>query len=380
VARRLTPTTFEEAAAALAAAAASHQSARIVGAGSKQGWGRPAHAADLEIDTSGLGRIVEHNDGDLTAVLEAGVPLARAQRQFAGAGQMLALDPFLGDDRQATIGGIVATADSGPLRHRYGAPRDLIVGVTVALSDGTIARSGGKVIKNVAGYDLGKLFCGSFGTLGMILQVNVRLHPVPVRTATTLGVSSDPRLLSTAGRSLAGAPLELEALDVAWRRGRGGILARTGGVRARPRAQAVAAMMHEAGLEGIEVVENDAELWARQRAGQRAADGLLVRVAARPSALPEVLRAAEASAGTVVGRAALGHSFVQLDPDAFRTFGDRLPAGAIATLLDAPSAIREVLDPWGPPPSPAALELMRRVKARFDPAYACNPGVFVAGI
>lgn len=377
---RQTPTTFDQAAAALAGAAASHQSVRIVGGGSKLGWGRPAHAADLEIDTSGLDRIVEHNDGDLTAVLEAGVPLARAQRQFAGAGQMLALDPFLGNDRRATIGGIVATADSGPLRHRYGAPRDLIVGITVALSDGTIARAGGKVIKNVAGYDLGKLFCGSFGTLGLILQVNLRLHPLPGRTATTLGVSSDPELLATAAGSLVAAPLELEALDIAWRGGRGGILARAGGVRAGRRAEAVAALMREAGLGGVEVVADDAELWGRQRAGQRSTEGLLVRVAARPSALPAVLRAAEASAATLVGRAALGHSFVELDPDALETFRSRLPDGAIATLLDAPSAIREALDPWGPPPSPPALELMRRVKARFDPAYACNPGVFVAGI
>jgi glycolate oxidase FAD binding subunit len=380
VARRLTPTTFEEAAAGLARAAGARESVRIVGGATKQRWGRPAHTADVEIDTSGLDRIVEHNAGDLTAVLEAGVPLARAQRQFAAAGQMLALDPFLGSGREATIGGVVATADSGPLRHRYGAPRDLILGITVALSDGTIARSGGKVIKNVAGYDLGKLFCGSFGTLGLILSVNVRLHPRPSATATTLGVSGEPELLASAARSLAAAPLEVEALDIAWRAGRGGILARSGGVRARARADEVGSMMRGAGLQGVEVVEADAELWGRQRAGQRSADGLLIRVAARPSALAQVLQAADACAGTVVGRVALGHSFVELDPDAIDKFEDHLPLGASATLLDAPSALREARDPWGPPPSQQALELMRRIKARFDPAYACNPGVFVGGI
>ena len=176
------PRTFEDAAAALAAATAAGQSVRIVGAGTKLGWGRAGASADVELQTTSLGQITEHNAGDLTATLEAGVPLALAQRTFATAGQMLALDPPLGGLSSAgpgpTIGGVVATGDCGPLRHRYGAPRDLVVGATVALSDGTIAHAGGKVIKNVAGYDLAKLFSGSFGTLGLILSVNVRLHPL----------------------------------------------------------------------------------------------------------------------------------------------------------------------------------------------------------
>ncbi|HUZ28152.1 MAG TPA: FAD-binding oxidoreductase, partial [Solirubrobacteraceae bacterium] len=181
--RQLRPTSFEAAAAALSGAAAAGESVRLIGGASKLAWGTPDPGPDVELRTAVLDQIVEHNAGDLTAVIQAGVPLARAQESFAAAGQMLALDPWLGSERQATLGGILATADSGPLRHRYGAPRDLIVGMTVALSDGTIARSGGKVIKNVAGYDLAKLFCGSFGTLGLILAVNVRLHPLPEQTA-----------------------------------------------------------------------------------------------------------------------------------------------------------------------------------------------------
>jgi glycolate oxidase FAD binding subunit len=380
VSRELTPSTFEEAAAALADAAAAGQCVRIAGGGTKRNWGRPVAAPDIEIGTSALDRIVEHNEGDLTAVLEAGVPLARAQRQFASSGQMLSLDPFLGPSREATIGGIAAAADSGPLRHRYGAPRDLILGITVALSDGTIARSGGKVIKNVAGYDLGKLFCGSFGTLGLILSVSVRLHPLPARTATALGVSDDPDVLEAAALSLARAPLELEALDVAWRSSRGGILARIGGVRAAVRAERVASLMRDANLHQVEVTEDDAELWARQRAGQRSADRALIRVAARPSGLAAALRAAEAAGGTLVGRVTIGHSFIELDPDAVATLDRHLPEGAASVLLDCPAGLRHSIDPWGSSPSDAALELMRRVKARFDPARACNPGVFVGGI
>jgi glycolate oxidase FAD binding subunit len=380
VTRELTPTSFEDAAGALADGAAAGQAVRIAGGGTKKHWGRATAEPQLMIHTSALDRIVEHNEGDLTAILESGVPLARAQRQFATAGQMLALDPFLGPAHEASIGGIVATADAGPLRHRYGAPRDLILGITVALSDGTIARSGGKVIKNVAGYDLGKLFCGSFGTLGLILSVGVRLHPLPARTATALGVSSDPEELAAAALSLGGAPLELEAFDVAWRSGRGGLLARSGGVQAGGRAEHVASLMRDAGLQGVEIAEDDAELWARQRAGQRSTDAVLIRVAARPSELSAVLRAAQTAGATVVGRAVVGHSFVELDPDAVATFERELSDGAFCTVLDAPPTVREAVDPWSPRPSGPTIELMQRIKQRFDPAHVCNPGVFAGWI
>jgi glycolate oxidase FAD binding subunit len=380
MAHQFRPTTFDAAAAALSGAGAVGEAARIVGGATKQGWGAHGITPDVEIHTNALDRIVEHNEGDLTAVLEAGLPLSRAQQQFASAGQMLALDPFLGDGQEATVGGVLATGDCGPLRHRYGAPRDLVLGMTVALSDGTLAHSGSKVIKNVAGYDLGKLFCGSFGTLGLILSVSVRLHPLPVATATALGISADPESLAGAARTLAAAPLELEALDVAWRGGRGGILAQCAGAQAPRRAERIASLMREAGLDGVEIELEDAELWARQRAGQRSAGRALARIAARPSALAQVLRAADACAGTLVGRVALGQSFLELDPDALPRLAEHLPDHAISVLLDAPPGVPEAVDPWGVPQPDAALELMARVKARFDPAHACNPGVFVGGI
>ncbi|MGH2873986.1 MAG: FAD-binding oxidoreductase, partial [Solirubrobacteraceae bacterium] len=172
------PTSFEAAAAELAQASAQGRAVSILGAGSKRGWGSAGRVAEVQLRTTGLSEIVEHNAGDLTARLQAGVTLAAAQAAFAQAGQMLALDPPAAPDgTEPTIGGIVATGDSGPLRHRYGAPRELVLGITAALADGTIAQAGGRVIKNVAGYDLGRLFAGSFGTRGLILSVNVRLHP-----------------------------------------------------------------------------------------------------------------------------------------------------------------------------------------------------------
>ncbi len=213
--------------------------------------------------------------------------------------------------------------------------------MTVALSDGTIARSGSKVIKNVAGYDIAKLFSGSFGTLGLILSVSVRLHPLPMDSATSLGASSDPAVLGAAAIALTRAPLELEALDVAWRAGRGGILARAAGAEAERRATRVAKVMREVGLEHVETTGDDDALWARQRAGQRAPNGrALIRVAARPSTLGAVLRATEQCSGTLVGRAALGTSYIELDPDALERLSAGLPRGARPVLLDAPAELR----------------------------------------
>src|ERR1700693_116516 len=188
----LRPRSTEDVAKELARTSALGQAVRIAGARTKLGWGRTDGHYDALLSTAHLDRVREHNAGDLTAVLEAGVPLAEAQERFAAAGQMLALDPWLGADQQATVGGVLATSDSGPLRHRYGPPRDLVLGMTVVLADGTVSRSGGQVIKNVAGYDVAKLFCGSFGTLGVIASVNVRLHPLPQSTATAVARTGDP--------------------------------------------------------------------------------------------------------------------------------------------------------------------------------------------
>lgn len=377
------PRTFGEAAEILAAASAGRRPVRILGAGTKAGWGGGTPAGAVELRTTGLDEIVAHDPGDMTATLQAGVPLAAAQRTFAAAGQMLALDPPLASDGPGdgpTIGGVVATADCGPLRHRYGSPRDLVVGMTVALSDGTIAQSGGTVIKNVAGYDLAKLFSGAYGTLGLILSVNVRLHPLHDTSVSALGATGDPVRLTAAARGLSAAPLEFESLDVAWHAGRGGLLARCAGPQAPRRAARAAALMREQGLDGVDVTSDDGRLWERQRAGQRSADQVLLRVAAPPSRLAEVVAAVESTDATLVGRAALGHSFIEVTPEAAATLSAALGDGARAVVLDAPAGGVGGLAPWGPDTGGAAVELMRRIKARFDPTATCNPGIFVGGI
>ena len=222
------PTTVQEASTLLRGL---ERPIRPVGGGTKP-WLPVRDEEPLE--TGGLDRILEHNVGDFTAVLEAGVPFAEAQATFAEHGQRLAWDPP--DPGGATIGGIVATADSGPLRHRYGGVRDLVVGTSVVLSDGTVAKSGGKVIKNVAGYDLAKLFAGSFGTLGLIATVSVRLHPLPEATATVCETFDDPDALLARVTELARRPLEADCFDVVWSEGSGRILLQFSGASASEQA------------------------------------------------------------------------------------------------------------------------------------------------
>ncbi|MEA2410865.1 MAG: glycolate oxidase binding subunit [Thermoleophilaceae bacterium] len=354
----------------------ANQPVRIVGGRTKISWGGARDDSLVEISTLELDQIIEHNEGDLTAVLQAGVPLARAQEAFASANQMLALDPP--DPGGATIGGVVAAGDSGPLRHRYGAARDLVLGVTVALPDGSVARAGGKVIKNVAGYDLAKLFAGSFGTLGAIVEVAVRLHPIRP-TASAEGHGDDPAVVAAAARALAHSQLEAQALDIAWRDGRGGVLVRFAGVEAEPQAEAARRALEEAGLESS-VMHDDAGAWEAQRTAQRGA--LVVRVSALQTQLGDVLASAERLGGVVVGRAALGICWISLSPDggaeAVRKLrADLAPAQCV--VLDAPAELRAELDPWGLQGS-AGLQLMRSVKQRFDPNGVCSPGVYVGGL
>jgi glycolate dehydrogenase FAD-binding subunit len=354
--------TVDSLAAAVADLGRAGTAIRPRGTGSRLDWGGPDTVPVSDVDTTGLDRIVAHNAGDFTAVLEAGLPLAEAQAAFAREGQWLAIDPAPG----GTIGGLFATADSGPARHRYGGPRDLVIGATVVLSDGTVATSGGRVIKNVAGYDLGKLFTGSRGTLGVITSVAVRLHPLPAGTATVSAATDDPDALGRAAVALAGTPIEALSLDAWWRDGSGGLLVRFGGVAAREQAARVARQVR---LSTVEVVEDDEALWQRQRAGQRSADGVVLKVSARLTELPLVIRAARGA--PVVSRAGLGLSWL--------SFASPEPVAAVRAAL-APRhcvALDGAARVDNPPLSdPGLVALTARVKARFDPARVFRPGAF----
>ncbi|MFP5363280.1 MAG: FAD-binding oxidoreductase [Thermoleophilia bacterium] len=383
-AQLITPATAAEAADLLRGYAARGIAVRISGGRTKP-WGGPGADCGIELGTAALDAVVEHNVGDLTAVVQAGAPMRALRELFAAEDQMLALDPPLGEGAAATIGGVVATADSGPLRHRFGAARDLVLGVTAALPDGTLPRAGGKVIKNVAGYDLPKLFCGSFGTLGVITEIAVRLHPRPPAQATATGTTDDPGVLQQAAIALSASSLEAQALDVRWEAQSGMVLARFAGVAAPAQAAAAQRLLAETGVEAA-ATEDDEELWNQQRAAQRPADGgATIRVSGRPSALADACVAAQIAGASLVGRAALGVWWLALPtaaPGELVTAIARVRkvlAPAPCVVLDAPAYVRAHLDPWDHVED-AGVILMRRVKQRFDPARTCNPGIFVGGI
>jgi glycolate oxidase FAD binding subunit len=377
------PGSPEEAAELLRSLGEAGRNVRPLGGRTKRDWGGAGEPIAVELETGGMAQILEHNEGDLTAVLQAGVPLAEAQAAFADKGQMFAVDPPLGPGEAATIGGVMATADSGPLRHRYGGVRDLVLGITVALSDGTLAKAGSKVIKNVAGYDLGKLFTGSYGTLGLIVTVTIRLHPKPVATATAVGAIDDPDALARAAGVLAALPLEADSLDAAWREGSGRLLARFGGASAGDQAQVAAERMREAGLDGVQTTEDDEELWAALRAAQRATDnGVSLKVSGRITDLAPAIRAAEAAGGSLVSRAAHGLSWITLDAGDLARRATEVRSAfepRPVVLLDGPAGLRGDFDPWGPVGS-GSLAVMRRLKERFDTERIFRPGAYVGGI
>ena len=240
---------------------------------------------DLTLDA--LDGILEHDPGDLTCTVEAGARLSRLQTALARAGQRLSLDPP-GDP---TIGALLARNVSGPLRHRFGAPRDLVLGVTLVLADGTIASAGGKVVKNVAGYDLARLVCGSRGRLALIARASFRLHPLP-RTTRTLVVETDDTP-SVVVRLLA-SQLQPSALDVL-HPGRVAVLFE--GTPRATEAQLTSARALVGGSEG------DASVWEESRERQGAARG---RVRFAPGALAE----AQARLAEAVLRPAAGVAYV----------------------------------------------------------------------
>ncbi|MGI8886434.1 MAG: FAD-binding oxidoreductase [Gaiellaceae bacterium] len=270
-----------------------------------------------DLTTEGLDRILEHEAGDLTCTVEAGVRLSALQSALAEHGQRLSLDPP-GDP---TVGALLAQNLSGPLRHRFGAPRDLVLGVTLVLPDGTIASAGGKVVKNVAGYDLARLVCGSEGRLALIARVSLRLHPLP-KAEQTLAVETGDA--ASIVRALLGSQLQPSALDVLHP---GGVLVLFEGSPRAVEAQIAAA---KALVGGVEV---EREAWDVSRRRQGAARK---RIRFDPGLLEETL----AELGDAVVRPASGVAYSADDGPSNRLF-----QGAIEERLV--QRIRRELDPNG---------------------------------
>ena len=368
------PTSVAEVVEVLRAAAADGRTVVPVGGGSKTSWAAPPTSCDLLLDTTGLDRVVEHVAGDLVVVAEAGVRLADLQSALGGAGQLLGLDPA---EAGATLGGVVSANASGPRRLRYGTVRDLLIGTTVVLADGTVASSGGKVVKNVAGYDLGKLYTGAHGSLGVVVSTTWRLHPVPpARRVLVLDLAdaaeAGPLVARLTSSTL--TPTAVELLGSAG--GPGRLVVVFESIAESVRAQAEAART----LLGGGSLDDDVPAGFGARPG--GAEDVLLRLAHVRSGLPQVLAALPAGA-QVAASAATGVTYAAV-PAA--TAADALPRlrsdlaahDGSAVLLRAPDGVRDALDHWGPVGD--ALGLMTRVKDRFDPERRLSPGRFVGGL
>jgi len=460
------PASTNEASAVLAAAAGLGLAVVPRGSGTRLGWGAAPRRCDLIVDTRQMDQVLEHAAGDLVARVQAGTSLSQLAGRLARAGQRLALDPYrpasaaagpgpagtgpAGTDASTgsagsgpagpgpagpgpagpgtagpgTVGGLVATGAAGPLRFRFGTPRDLLIGITVVLADGTIARAGGKVVKNVAGYDLGKLFAGSLGTLGLITEAIFRLHPRPAAAAYVTLYCPDAASALAVMSAAASSPLAPSAAEIARPRPGApisagvllegepaGVAERAARLRDLLAASVPAEALAAAGgldspgaLAAPQISDAAPAWWGRGAAA--AASGTLVQIAFWAGQLAAVLDsvdvlaretglelAVSGSAGAGVLQAAIPAA---APPAAVTEFVTRLrgalsrparaaaasgpaipPSAASVVALHAPPEVMTSLDLWGPVPG---LPLMRAIKDQFDPEHRMAPGRFAGGI
>ncbi len=375
-----TPTLTDETAELLRVAAQHRLCVVAKGSGTKQNWGLPPDRVDLVLDTTAMAGVVEHAAGDLITVVRAGTVMSDLQAVLAEADQQLALDVPI---PSATVGGTVATNCSGPRRVLYGTLRDLLIGITFVRADGVVAKAGGKVVKNVAGYDFGKLLTGSFGTLGVITEVVLRLHPLPrTRQAVTISVPDADAAAEAALRVLRSqiVPAAVEVDQPG--DGPVTVLALIEGVEAGVGARAEATRR----LLGAASEIGDAPEWFGRFPFGTSEVGL--KLTTTLSGVGPIL-----SATRDLGRrhrvqisvrgSAAGVLYAAMpadtDPADVAHVVDELRSqaatfGGTVVVLTAPAHHRNTLDVWGPI---AGLELMRRLKDQLDPNHRLSPGRFV---
>jgi len=380
------PHTTEELAQAIAHAHQNNWRVLSCGNCSKISWGGLATCVDVVISTERIKRLIEHAVGDLTVTVEAGMKFSKLQAILAEHRQFLALDPTAPES--ATIGGIISTADTNSLRQRYGSVRDQLLGITFVRADGQIAKAGGRVVKNVAGYDLMKLFTGSYSTLGIISQATFRVYPLPeisgtvVLTGTALAISQAAETLR--GSALTPTQADLLSSQVVSKLGLGnglGLIARFQSIveSVKEQSNRLLSVGEKLGLQGaIYSAADEANLWQKLREQMHSdvMDVITCKVGVLPTAAVEVLTSVEM--GLIHISSGLG--VLQLEGENEVVKMRSLCEGnrGFLTILSAPIAVKQKVDVWGY--SGNALQIMRGIKEQFDGKNILSPGRFVAGI
>jgi len=345
-----------------------------VGGGTKQQWGRGA-VPHIYLSLARLDGVIEHPWQDLTCTVQAGCSWSRLEQVLARHGQFVALDPLFSD--RATVGGVVASNDSGALRLRYGGLRDLVIGMSLVLADGTIARTGGKVVKNVAGYDLAKLLTGSLGTLAVITEVNFRLHSLPQHLQRFIVRATDASALSSLLASIRGSHLLAQVLELVRQPGSARLKIVLDAHPAAGQGELLSRMVSQEGL----TIEEVSGYSGAERGQLFRADAAVLKIGTLPTHVGETADLFQKLSGVEAESISQSHGLHlvsmrgpsdKVTEAIHRLRSGMLHPGATVSILQA----NPEMDTVAFEIAPSALKLMRAVKHQFDPGNILSPGKF----
>ena len=394
------PASIDHVAAVLAIAWDENLAVVPRGAGTALGLGAAPSRVDVVLDLTGLDHVLEDNPDDLTVSVEAGMTAGGLAERLAGRRQWLPMDPP--GWRRRTLGGMIATNAAGPLRARYGALRDLVLGVRFVQADGVVTWGGARVVKSVTGYDVPKLMVGALGTLGVLCELTLRLQPMPEAEQTWLATFTSVEAAQAFAARVVNSPLQpmrLELLNEAALRvcqapsAPFGVAVAIGSAHPAVREQGEALAVLASG-EKVRVAAVGEDLWTRYDAALTPAeDEVILRIGSLPSRLADTVEVIERAfpaaerAVLITGCAALGSLRVAItgaDVETVKQLVEEMRGltadfGGAVVVESAPTNVRAAFDPWGPV-EPAALGLMRAIKQEFDARGVLNPGRFVGGL
>lgn len=363
------------------------------GNGSKATWGGLPSKIDCYLSTGHLNQIIDHAVGDLTVTVQGGITLAELQQQLQPHNQFLPLDPAYPDT--ATLGGIVATADAGSWRERYGGVRDLLIGISFVRADGEIAKAGGRVVKNVAGYDLMKLFTGSYGTLGIITQLTFRTYPLPPASATVAFIGDIEKIaqMAQALRNSSFTPTRADLLSASVVKklnlGDGcGLMIQFETIpeSIEKQIEDLSAIAQSLALNITQFQENDEKsLWDQLKSLTSVSpdnSGITCKIGLLPSAIARFLSQLPAENYAIIhNKTGLGKLILTADQSISHLNKMRnlcQENKGFLTILEAPDTVKKEIDPWGYTGN--ALTMMKKIKQQFDRNNQFSPNRFVGGI